>query len=414
MKTFYGWRIVAAGGALQFLQSLLLNQSFGVYLAVLVEDRGWSKTAVAGAAALKSTEAALLGPVLGWAVDRFGTQGIIRLGIVAFGIGFMLLSWIDTLAGFYAAFVVVALGASMFANSVVGVAIIHWFELRRARALSALQFGSAVGGLFVFLVAASIQAYGWRATAFASGLIVILVGWPLARVIRSRPERHEAVDDLPPAPQDAPRAAVRGQAGFSVSEALRTGAFWLIGLGHAFSLLVVTAFNVHAIAHIKEGLGYSLSLATLVFTLVTVGQFGGVMLGWVIGDRFVKRKVAAACMLMHCAGLLMLTYATGPVLLVVAALVHGVAWGLRGPFMAAIRADYFGRSSIGMIIGLSSLILVLGQIGGPIIAGAFADWTGNYRMGFTILALLAGVGSLFFLMAKRPRRGASAAPAEFS
>jgi len=82
--------------------------------------------------------------------------------------------------------------------------------------------------------------------------------------------------------------------------------------------------------------------------------------------------------------------------------------------MAAIRADYFGRSSIGMIIGLSSLILVLGQIGGPIIAGAFADWTGNYRMGFTILALLAGVGSLFFLMAKRPRQGASAAPAEFS
>ena len=49
--------------------------------------------------------------------------------------------------------------------------------------------------------------------------------------------------------------------------------------------------------------------------------------------------------------------------------------------MQAIRADYFGRSSIGMIIGLSSLITVIGQIGGPIIAGAFADWTGNYRAG---------------------------------
>jgi hypothetical protein len=33
----------------------------------------------------------------------------------------------------------------------------------------------------------------------------------------------------------------------------------------------------------------------------------------------------------------------------------------------------------------------------------FADWTGNYRMGFTILALLSGVGSLFFLMAKPPK-----------
>src|ERR1700675_3024299 len=114
MKIFYGWRIVCAGGALQFLQSLLLDQAFGVYLAVLVEERGWSKTALSGAAALKSTEVALLGPVLGWAVDRFGSQGIVRVGVIMFGIGFMLLSQIDTLAGFYAAFVVVAFGSSLF------------------------------------------------------------------------------------------------------------------------------------------------------------------------------------------------------------------------------------------------------------------------------------------------------------
>jgi sugar phosphate permease len=403
-RTFYGWRIVVAGGALQFLQSLLLNQAFGVYVAVLVEDRGWSKTAVSGAAALKSTEVALLGPVLGWMVDRFGSQGIVRTGIITFGIGFMLLSRIDTLAGFYAAFVVVALGASMFSNFIVSVAIIQWFEKRRARALSALQFGGAIGGLFVFLVALSIQTFGWRATAFGSGIIAILIGWPLARVIRSRPEDHgETIDGLPPAPKGTGHAEVPSRRTFTAREALRTSAFWLIALGHGFSLLVVTAVNVHVITHMKEGLGYSLEQATLVFTLVTVGQFVGVMLGWVIGEKFEKRLVAAACMLMHAAGLLMLTYATGLVILVIAALVHGTAWGLRGPFMQAIRADYFGRRSIGMIIGLSSLITVFGQIGGPILAGAFADWTGNYRAGFTLLAVLAGLGSFFFLWAKPPK-----------
>ena len=55
-----------------------------------------------------------------------------------------------------------------------------------------------------------------------------------------------------------------------------------------------------------------------------------------------------------------------------------------------------------MIIGLSSLITVFGNIGGPIIAGAFADWTGDYRAGFTLLAALAGIGSLFFILAKPP------------
>jgi sugar phosphate permease len=406
MKLFSGWRVVFAGGALQCLQSLLLNQAFGVYLAVLVEDRGWSKTAVAGAAALKSTEVAILGPVLGWAVDRFGAQGIVRAGIVTFGIGFVLLSQVETLIGFYAAFVVVALGSSMFSNSILGVAIIHWFEKRRARALSALQFGAAIGGLFVFLVAASIQTFGWRATAVGSGVIAVLVGWPLAQMVRSRPQDYgETVDGVPPAPKDTAQAAAAPvQDGLSAREALRTSAFWLIAAGHAFALLAVSAVNVHAVTHIKEGLGYTLALATLVFTLVTVGQFIGVVAGWVIGDRFRKRMVCAVCMLMHAAGLLMLTYATGPVVLSLSALVHGTAWGLRGPFMQAIRADYFGRHSIGMIIGLSSMIIVLGNIAGPILAGLFADWTGNYRMGFTILAVLSGLGSLFFLMARRPKR----------
>jgi MFS family permease len=404
-KIFYGWKIVGAGGAMQFFQSLLLNQAFGIYVAVLVEDRGWSKTALAGAAALKSTEVALLGPVLGWAVDRFGSQGLVRAGIVIFGVGFMLLSQIETLAGFYAAFVIVALGSSMFSNFVMSVAIIQWFEKRRARALSALQFGGAVGGLFVFLVAWSIQAFGWRTTAFASGVIAILVGWPLARTIRSRPEEHgETVDGVPPAPKTAERAeAPPPRRTFSPGEALRTSAFWLISIGHGCSLLVVSAVNVHAITHIKEGLGFSLAQATLVFTLVTAGQFLGVMLGWTIGEKFVKRKVAAACMLMHAAGLLMLTYATGLTMLILSALVHGTAWGLRGPFMQAIRADYFGRTSIGMIMGLSNLVTVVGNISGPIIAGLFADWTGDYRAGFTILAVLAAIGSLFFWLARRPR-----------
>jgi MFS family permease len=56
-----------------------------------------------------------------------------------------------------------------------------------------------------------------------------------------------------------------------------------------------------------------------------------------------------------------------------------------------------------MIIGISTLVTVLGTISGPIVAGAFADSYGNYRYGFTLLAILAGVGSLFFLIAKKPK-----------
>src|SRR3970040_627686 len=127
MNIFYGWRMVAAGGGIPFLQSALLHQAFGAYSAVLTEEFGWSKTALSGAAALQPMEAALLGPVLGWIIDRFGPAGMIRAGILRFGVGFVLLSQIDTLPGFYAAFAIIALGASLCGFFPLNVAIIHWF-----------------------------------------------------------------------------------------------------------------------------------------------------------------------------------------------------------------------------------------------------------------------------------------------
>ncbi len=406
VKIFYGWKMVAAGCGLQFLQAGLLHQGFGTYLAVLNEELGWSKTALAGGATLQPMEAAALGPMLGWLMDRFGPQGLIRVGIVVFGLGFMLLSQIESLAGFYAAFLVIALGSSLCGFFPLNVAIIHWFERRRARALSSLSLGLALGGLFVPAVAWSMHTWGWRATAFASGVLVIVLGFPLARVIRRRPQDHgETVDGLPvaqPTGAEASATAAPPRREFTAREALRTPAFWLLSLGHGFALLVVFAVNVNAITYMKEGLGYTLEQAALIISLVTIGQLCGVMLGWAIGDRFEKRRIAAVCMLMHAAGLLMLTYATNVAMLIAFALLHGTAWGLRGPFMQAIRADYFGLRSIGMILGLSSMIIVIGQIGGPLIAASLADLTGSYRPGFTVIAVLAATGSLFFLLARRP------------
>jgi MFS family permease len=191
---------------------------------------------------------------------------------------------------------------------------------------------------------------------------------------------------------------------FTAREALRTPAFWLLSLGHGFALFVVHAVSVHSITHMNQGLGYTLEQASLVYTLLTVSQICGVALGWLIGDHFEKRLIAAACMLMHALGLLMLTHALNLAMVLAFAVLHGAAWGLRGPFMQAIRADYFGRSAIGMILGLSFMIIVIGQVGGPMIAGILADLTGNYRLGFTIIALLAGLGSLFFVLARKPER----------
>ncbi|HEX2173238.1 MAG TPA: MFS transporter, partial [Dehalococcoidia bacterium] len=84
------------------------------------------------------------------------------------------------------------------------------------------------------------------------------------------------------------------------------------------------------------------------------------------------------------------------------AIAHGLGWGVRGPLQQTLRADYFGRRSFGVIMGFSNLIVMLGSILGPLIAGVMADQFGNYQAGFTLLALLSGAAAVFWFFARRP------------
>jgi len=450
MKLFHGWKMVGAGAALQVLQGGLMQQSYGAYVAVLSDERDWSKTELSGGAALMSLETAIIGPLVGWLVDRFGEGLVIRAGVVLFGLGLVGLGLVDSLAAFYSAIAVCAVGMTLCGYFPVNVAVIHWFERHRARALSAVGLGVGFGGVLVPLVAGVMQAYGWRVTAIISGVLVLVVGLPLSRVFRGRPQQlGEHVDGVPPpgpaatAPLGAGTAAAgtagtaaasaasaasaaavapsaasappsvgadgsalsadeQAMRGFTLHEAMRTRAFWLLAIGHGAALLVVGAVNVHAITHMKEGLGYSVNLASLVIMMMTIAQIGGVLFGIWIGDRFVKRRVAALAMVGHFLGLIMLTYASGFAMLVAFAVLHGAAWGVRGPFMQAMRADYFGRRSIGMILGVSAVVVAIGQVAGPLVAGVFVDLMGDYRLGFTVLALVSLGGAWAFIAAVQP------------
>jgi MFS family permease len=272
--------------------------------------------------------------------------------------------------------------------------------------LSTMSLGFAVGGLLVPVVAFSLEEFGWRTTALASGIIMILAGLPLAQVMRRRPEDYgEVIDGIrDPRPEEPEPQPVqpRLQRDFTAREAIRTPAFWLISFGHGSALLVVGAVSVHVISHLNEDLDYTVGQAALVITLMTVFQVIGMLLGGALGDRFDKRMIAAVCMFMHMMGMLLVTFAVNVIMVVAFAVLHGLAWGARGPLMQAIRADYFGRSSFGVIMGLSTTIIMVGQIVGPLLAGYLADVTGNYVLGFTVMAILAGLGTGFFLMAKPP------------
>lgn len=410
-RVFYGWWIVVAGFWIQLLVGALLNQAYGAYVVLLQREFGWSKTMLSGAYSLTRVESGILGPVQGWMLDRFGPRAVMRVGMVLFGGGFIAFSQVQSAAAFYVAFLAMAMGSSLAGFFPLTVAVVNWFERRRATALAMMSMGFAVGGLLIPLVVLSLEGFGWRNTAFASGVIVLVLGLPLVQVIRHRPEPYGlSVDGDPPhapASRAWAAAAAKEDPDFSVAQALRAPSFWLISLGHGSALLVVGAVMVHLVSHLHDNLGYSLAAASLMITLMTAMQVLGQIIGGYLGDRFEKRLIATGCMGMHALGLLLVAYATNVPMVVAFGVLHGLAWGIRGPLMQAIRADYFGRGSFGTIMGFSSLIVMVGQVVGPLLAGILADRTGSYESGFTILAGMAAFGSVFFFMARKPKIGPS-------
>jgi MFS family permease len=159
---------------------------------------------------------------------------------------------------------------------------------------------------------------------------------------------------------------------------------------------------VHLVLHVHDSLGYSLGTAGLIVALVTFMQIIGQVGITIVGDRVNKQVTVVICMGVHAAGLLLLAYAENMAMVIGFAVLHGIAWGVRGPLMQALRADYFGTASFGTIMGWSSLVVMAGMSIGPIFAGWMADHTGSYTAGFAVLSVAALFGSVFFVLAKKP------------
>lgn len=406
-KIFYGWWITIAGAIMQATVAVLVNQSFGTYAKVLRDEYDWSKTVFSAAFSFSRVETGILGPAEGWLIDRYGPRRIMQAGIVVLALGLMLFSQTSAQWMFISSFALMAFGASLASFMPVSVAIVNWFERRRARALTILSLGFATGGLLVPVLVYFIETFGWRPTTFGAGIVVIVVGFPLSMIVRHRPEPFGMHKDgiVPGSEADTaatgkPRAK---QYDFTAKQALRTSSFWLIALGHGSALLIVAALQVHLTLHLTENLDYTLAQAASVVAFLTAMQVVGQALTGIVGDRWSKRGIVVVCMGMHAVAIILLAFATTTLMVGAFAVLHGLAWGARGPLMSAIRADFFGGANFGTIMGTSSLIASIGTTIGPLIAGILADMTGSYEVGFTVLAVMAGLGSLFFVFAKPPK-----------
>ena len=390
---------------------------FGFFFEPIRQHFGWSRTLLSGAYAMTRVESGFLGPLEGYLIQRFGPRGVMTVAFAVFGLGFILLSRTSSVFTFYLAFVVLATGAGTAGFTAVMASINNWFRLKRARAVGFAMLGMGLGGvIFPPILAYGFDNFSWQTVALAAGIFVPAIGIPISRVVRYDPESYGHLPDGDPPVVPRPTVAPSENAppntadlsdrpveyDFGVLEALKTREFWMMSLGHSLALMTISTVSLHQVPYLETDLGFSKATAASVVMVLTGVSMVGQISGGFLGDRFSKRYLAAGTLVGHCTALLLLATADGYMLVIISAVIQGMAWGVRTPVLISMRGDYFGRKSFAMIMGFSQVVMMLGMVVGPLLSGYFAD-NYSYGLGFKIIAVATAPGILLFVFLRNPQ-----------
>jgi sugar phosphate permease len=402
---YYGWRMVAAGCAIRMLGGGFHLYGFTVFFLPITNELGLSRAATSLVFSLARAEGAIEGPVAGYLIDRLGPRPMMLAGIMLSGLGYMLLSGVNsyyTLLAVYLGVISLSFSAG-FMHSPMVLAN-SWFIRRRAFAMTLISSAIGIGGTLITpALAFSVQTWGWRRGAFLAGIGLILFGLPVALMVKRSPESMGLLPDgAPSVGDDAANGTTRHAqpaTEFDLRQAMRTSAFWMIILATTTRVAVYNAITVHFIPiMVWKGVSETRAAAMLAF-MALMSLPSHLLVGW-IADSVKKPRLMGLCMAIGAGAVALLAYGDGErslwtftVLFTVVEAIFPVGWATVG--------DFFGRKSFATIRGTMSFFYLWGPALGPVVTGAVYDQYQSYApIMTTFIALSLTAGCLYALLAK--------------
>jgi MFS family permease len=160
---YYGWALVGTLGLTATVSYGVLSYAFAVFIDPMMRELGWSKATVTGAFSLASLIMGLAAIPVGRWVDRWGAKGVMTAGSLLATLGLVAWSRVQSIAGFYAVWVVLGFAMAAVLYEPAFAVVATWFRAGRGRALTVLTFmGGFASVVFVPLATWLVAAHGWR------------------------------------------------------------------------------------------------------------------------------------------------------------------------------------------------------------------------------------------------------------
>ncbi|SFD85043.1 Cyanate permease [Actinopolyspora alba] len=359
-----------------------------VFVDPIIESLGLSRTVVSTAYMAGSISGALVMPLLGRVIDRFGPRTIMAAIGACFGIILLAASTVSGIIGLTAAFIGIRVGGQGALNLVATTTVAVYVHRRRGFAMGLTSaIGTAGISLVPVLLERLVSQLGWREVWALEGTVVLALVVPAALLVLPRdpprPEGHrgESASGGGTGRRNGPAVD------WTLSEAMRTGMFWVVASGVGVCSLVATALTFHQVSLLGER-GLSAAQAAAVFIPQTLaGLAASFLLGW-LADHVADRVLIVATMTV----LAVATLGAGWVHPGWTAFAYGLALGVCTNGIRTLEAvafpRCFGLRHIGSIRGVVHSVTVGASAFGPPLLAIGRSMTVSYRPVLLMLCLL--------------------------
>jgi len=394
------WRTVAALGSAQTLAWASSYYLPAMLAAPMARELGVTTPTVFAAFSLALVVSALLGPLAGRAIDRWGGRPVLLGTNLVFAAGLALLAAAQGPLGLFAAWVVIgiAMGCGLYEAAFSALVRLYGPDSRNAITGITLiaGFASTVGWPITTLL--ELQ-FGWRGACLTWAAVHLLVGLPLNAALpgvasaRWRPADVTAKAPAPDSdsmPDESPPGASNRRAAL------------LLAATFAIVWFVSTAMAAH-LPRLLQACGVGLAAAVAISALVGPAQVAGRLLEFGVLRRLHPLLSARLAVLAHPVGAIALLLAGAP-LAPLFAVLHGAGNGILTIAKGTLPLALFGPVGYGARQGLLMAPSRFAQALAPVLFGLCLDRWGAGALWVSTALGLAAFG-LLMLLRHRPPEG---------
>jgi cyanate permease len=415
---FFGWWTVISTGTISGLAHGFNSYGFSVIFKPLAAELNINRAVTSVAAGIARLEGGMEAPLTGWLSDKFGPKWVIFTGAVIAMIGMFLMFHANSLWAYYLFWGgLIGIGINLSMTIAMDKAVTNWFIRKRGLA-HGTKFAiiGACGVIALPVISWLVEETGWRMTCLIwGGIMLVSLPFILLTIKQQRPEYYGLLPDGAKTESELGETDMvdRGveyasgfeEKEFTLRQAMRTPAFWMIVVAMAGHTVVFGGFNTHCIPFLTDR-GIDEIAAGAMMGMMVFFTIPSRFIGGIIADRVSKGKLSlliGISLLFQAIGIGAFCIYPSTATVYVMLIFYGFGSGATTPLYLLMIARFFGRKAYGSIHGVTSLIRSPIQFLSPVYAGWVYDTTGTYMPAFIVFATVAAVASAILFFCKPPR-----------